>query len=454
MAMAERPDGYAPVLAHSIESKQHLVSDSIKSTYTRLEMERLSKRFGNDIGITAMQPEPAPSAEPSVTFKEFICERCHTLSNYGRGANLDTVPEAPKLDIRPDDWRLLEESITSKTLLVKIVDLIDVPYSLNPHVYDLLPHKHVLPTLLVGNKIDLLPGHGKSTVEHASNCLGKLTTEMNVIGTHLVSAKSGFGMDSLQKAILRYAWEAKQNVLLMGRTNVGKSVVYNSFCSKQVDKHHVKSTVSSAHGTTIGVLKRKLSNVQGPWKIPKNLFLFDIPGFHLPDRHLGNCYFTTDELDSACIKTRIMPIKHTLKRHKVGFIGGFCRIEADSAEDLPFQLFMQSSLPYHKKSVSLAAELFDQYQGVVKPVPPNMTPPVFTFSDNRKTLHPMELACEYTIEPSEHGNEVAVDAVFGGGLGWIAFGQPATERVNIRIYTPSGLGVRIRETPMRPNFLS
>lgn len=455
MAMAERPDGFVPVL--SAPSEEHRISSghshAPSTAYTRLELERIMKRFGNDIEAEPLRYAPQEPIAPKESFKDFKCERCHTLSNYGQGMILDKVPAEPKLEIKLDDWHSLEAAISSKTLLVKIVDLIDVPYSLHTSIYDLLPHKHELPTILVGNKIDLLPGHGRSTVDHATNCLGKLAKDMNVLGIHLISAKTGFGVDSLHRAILRYAAQEKQSVLLAGRTNVGKSLVYNSFCSRQVEKHQMKSTVSAAHGTTIGVLKKKLSNITSPWKVPKNLFLFDIPGLYLPERHLGNSYFTLDELESASIQTKISPIKHSLNKFKVGLIAGFCRIETDAEDDLPFQLFMQSSLPYHKRSIATADEFFSEFQGIAKDVPPNLMPPVFSLGDTRKHQHPMDLAVEFSIEPTDDENQIAVDAVFGGGLGWIAFGRPLSKSVTIRLYTPSGLGIRLRDPPIRPNFL-
>jgi ribosome biogenesis GTPase A len=252
-------------------------------------------------------------------------------------------------------------------------------------------------------------------------------------------------MDSLHRLILNWAAQKKENVILMGRTNVGKSLVFNSFLNKDKSLPLVKSTVSAVHGTTMGILRKKLANVRNPMglKIPKDLYLLDLPGFFMPG---SSQYFTAEELDQTQIVSRIKPERHSLTSSHVGLIGGFCRIDVDSDEPITFQLHMRSSVAYFKKPIKTVDRFIADHQGRTH-VTPYMAPP-FLDEGSSRDLTLMSMV-EFEIPPSLDSRRIALDAVFEDGLGWISFIHPSAAPSRVRISTPGGLGVKLRNPPLR-----
>jgi hypothetical protein len=183
------------------------------------------------------------------------------------------------------------------------------------------------------------------------------------------------------------------------------------------------------------------------------LLLLDTPGFYLPMPLLGSAYLGRDELESVHIKTRIHPIRHALCSRDVGFLGGFCRIDVQSADDayVPFQLFMRSSVPYFKKPTGVADAFFQENHGVKRDPPPSLAPPFFFETDARRQVQ-MATAVEFEIPANESGS-IFGDVVFGGGLGWISFGHAPTSPAKVRVSTPGGIGAVLRTVPIRRNFL-
>lgn len=69
------------------------------------------------------------------------------------------------------------------------------------------------PVIVVGNKIDLVPGDCSGWLEHAKECLIKsLPKNANIVHVALTSAKTGYGLEPLLSEIFG-KWNAQGNVV-------------------------------------------------------------------------------------------------------------------------------------------------------------------------------------------------------------------------------------------------
>ena len=82
-----------------------------------------------------------------------------------------------------------------------IIDLTDFPCSIWPNFVDVIGlHK---PLVIVGNKVDLLPRDSPDYLRNVKNVLYDVTMQCanlqpkNIKSVNLVSAKTGFGVESL-----------------------------------------------------------------------------------------------------------------------------------------------------------------------------------------------------------------------------------------------------------------
>lgn len=442
IVLKEKPRGMVPILL----SPSPIKANNEGGNLGRLDIERLRKRFGlvNDAPVSVEIPIEKEAAKKD-TMKELVCERCHGLTHYGVSCNSDTSNSTKWLS--KEDTELLSNQLHPDSLLVYIVDLVDWPHSNVTDLYSLLPKGLNMPLLLVGNKIDLLPGHGTSTVVKVSESLksAAIHSKLNLIDVTLISAKSGFNVDKLKGQMIDYATRVKQSVFLIGRTNVGKSLLYNSLSTKKHPAYiYPKSTVSSTHGTTIGILKKRLAFI-GPnpvVKIPKNLWLFDIPGINYQSKL--ESLFTKNEIKQLVISTKLEPICHTLLPGETGLIGGFCRIDIQTTEPISnakvqLELFMNRSLPYFRKpSMRKADEAMEALQGIQVNPPPSLCPPVFeSCADPRRDLFKLNPTLSFQLEPS-----VSSEAVLSDNLGWITF--KSEYPVQITVSLPSGINASLR----------
>lgn len=435
--MVEKPHGFIPVVLASASEVPK------EKTFSRLELERISKRIQLEDGMasaqlnpirTELKLDPVPNLEdvirPSLKseHKPLVCQRCFGLTNYGSIPSLKTDSnDRPVLKLTSEDNIFLKNTVTENTLAVMVVDLVDLSNTFLSDIYSLLPLGHKHPILLVGNKIDLFPGHGSSTIQSVTSYLQSISDNLNIFDTLLISAKTGFNVDAVHRKILEYVNQYKASVLLVGKTNVGKSRLFNTF---KTNHELVKATVSPLHGTTIGILKKKLANVF-PRSNPalKSLWLCDLPGLEYGTNDLVQSHFTPEQASEVVVKTKIEPIRHSLKSGESGLLGDFLRIDVDATGKekdggvMQMQFFTKASLPYVRKPTALM---------------------------DLEAHSLMKVALEFDVNPNS--SDVVKDVVIGGGIGWISFGSIPSSMTRVKIWTPGGVGVSVRN-PIRSNFL-
>lgn len=192
--------------------------------------------------------------------KRAICQRCYLLIHHQKALTVKMSKE---------EYRNIVRGIKSqKALVLLIVDLLDIPDSIVPDLLDLVgKNKNVV---VLGNKIDLIPGDSENYLPRIKRQLSQYCTdagisvEDNVKDIHLISAKTGYGIENLISSLQR-SWKYKGDVYLVGTANAGKSTLFNTllesdYCkSKASDVIH-KATISPWPGTTLNLLKFPIIN--------------------------------------------------------------------------------------------------------------------------------------------------------------------------------------------------
>ncbi|XP_028271583.1 nitric oxide-associated protein 1 [Parambassis ranga] len=208
-----------------------------------------------------------PGYLPSEKFKELLqegrlsgatCQRCHLLTHHHKALHLQ---------LSKDQYRDVVRQIRPhKALVLLIVDLLDLPDSIIPDLPDLVgTNKHVV---VLGNKIDLLPRDSPNHLQRIKRQLSQYCQDAGfhsqVTDVHLISAKTGYGIEGLITSLQR-AWKYKGDVYLVGSANAGKSTLFNTllesdYCKSRASDAIQKATISPWPGTTLNLLKFPITN--------------------------------------------------------------------------------------------------------------------------------------------------------------------------------------------------
>ncbi|XP_010750348.2 nitric oxide-associated protein 1 isoform X2 [Larimichthys crocea] len=209
----------------------------------------------------------APGYLPSEKYKVLLqeerlsgatCQRCHLLTHHHKALNLH---------LSADQYRTVVRQVQPlRALVLLIVDLLDLPDSIVPDLPDLVgTNKHVV---VLGNKIDLFPGDSPNYLQRIKQQLSRYCEDAGfgsqVTGVHLISAKTGYGVESLISDLQR-SWRYKGDVYLVGSANAGKSTLFNTllqsdYCKSRASDSIHKATISPWPGTTLNLLKFPIMN--------------------------------------------------------------------------------------------------------------------------------------------------------------------------------------------------
>lgn len=164
-----------------------------------------------------------------------------------------------------------------------LVDILDVSGSLLGKVRDLVGRN---PIILIATKVDLLPGRVDPDALTQWLTAAAEYKKLTISDIHLVSSKTGLGVERAVAAIRRE--RRGRDTYVMGAANVGKSafirVLVNDMAnasSRQFDPAatHRRSRLpveSSMPGTTLGLIPMPVFAAGG--------MLYDTPGLHLHHR--------------------------------------------------------------------------------------------------------------------------------------------------------------------------
>ncbi|KAM6923412.1 nitric oxide-associated protein 1 [Xenentodon cancila] len=208
-----------------------------------------------------------PGYLPSEKFKVLLqegdlggatCQRCHLLTHHHKALHLEMT--------RNQYQDVVRQIRSHKALVLLIVDLIDLPDSIVPNLPHLVgTNKHVV---VLGNKIDLLPGDSPNYLQRIKRQLFQYCRDAGfgdqVTDVHLISAKTGYGIEVLISSLQR-SWKYKGDVYLVGSANAGKSTLFNTlldsdYCRSRATDVIQKATISPWPGTTLNLLRFPIIN--------------------------------------------------------------------------------------------------------------------------------------------------------------------------------------------------
>ncbi|NP_001191463.1 nitric oxide synthase-like protein [Aplysia californica] len=184
--------------------------------------------------------------------KRSICQRCYYMQHCNAFVEAKTEPE--------EYTEMISKIRPTRSLVVIVVDLMDMQGSIVPNLTDYIGHKH--PLLVVGNKADLLAPDCPEYLRNAQERLKEACRHSglkNVKAFNLISAKTGFGMEKLISTLFSF-YRRKVDVYIVGTANSGKSSLFNILLSSDYCKHTARdliqrATVSEWPGTTLNLLK-------------------------------------------------------------------------------------------------------------------------------------------------------------------------------------------------------
>ncbi|KAK7141049.1 hypothetical protein R3I93_015260 [Phoxinus phoxinus] len=191
--------------------------------------------------------------------KKAICQRCFLINHHQKALNVTLSKE---------EYRAIVKRIKSeKALVLLIVDLLDLPDSIIPDLPELVgKNKHIV---ILGNKIDLLPGDAENYLQRIRRQLAAYCASMGISisdtkDIHLISAKTGYGIENLISR-LQSTWKYNGDVYLVGTANAGKSTLFNTllesdYCKSRASDVIHKATISPWPGTTLNLLKFPIIN--------------------------------------------------------------------------------------------------------------------------------------------------------------------------------------------------
>lgn len=167
------------------------------------------------------------------------CQRCHLLTHHHKALNL----QMPKDQYRDVVWQIRPH----KALVLLIVDLLDVPDSIIPDLPELVGRNKYI--VVLGNKIDLLPGDSPNYLQRLKRQLSQYCKEAGfgdqVTDVHLISAKTGYGIEELISSLQR-SWKYKGDVYLVGSANAGKSTLFNTLLESDYCKSRASNVIHKA----------------------------------------------------------------------------------------------------------------------------------------------------------------------------------------------------------------
>ncbi|XP_053556097.1 uncharacterized protein LOC128647338 [Bombina bombina] len=179
--------------------------------------------------------------EQNTNMKNVTCQRCFLLVHHQKALNVTVSQE---------EYRNIVSNIREKKALVLLmVDMLDIPNTIIPDLLDLVGETKNI--FVLGNKIDLLPGDSPGYLKRLKGQLQDYCTKRglnragNMNDVHLISAKTGYGVEELITKLQR-SWKYKGDVYLVGATNAGKSTLFNALLQSDYCKAKASEIIRGA----------------------------------------------------------------------------------------------------------------------------------------------------------------------------------------------------------------
>lgn len=217
-----------------------------------------------DVAIPGYVPSEKFTSMSEQDLRKEQCQRCEFLEHYN--VSID-------VNVQADDYpKIISQIRDTRATVVLMIDLLDFPCSIWPKITDIFGPKRKI--YVVGNKVDLLPKDSKGYLERIELSLrqqlgiaGINPPHTNIRHLALVSAKTGFGIENLVTKLLM-DWNGREDIYLVGCTNVGKSTLFNALmqsdlCALRSHDLIQRATTSVWPGTTLNLLKFPVKKLEG-----------------------------------------------------------------------------------------------------------------------------------------------------------------------------------------------
>lgn len=337
----------------------------------------------------------------SLAKENILCQRCFRLKHYN---------EIQDVSITDDDFLKMVSNIRNKKgLVVLIVDIFDVSGSFIKSLPRITGDN---PIILVGNKVDLLP---KSTNNNKLTQWLRGTAKeagIKVKDAFLISSKKGNGIEDLTNQIESY--RDKENVYIVGTTNVGKSTFINRLIKQSSGIGDVITT-SYFPGTTLGFIEIPLDD---------HTFLIDTPG--IVNKQQMAHYLSEKDLKLITPNKEVKARTYQLNSGQTLFFGGLARLDFIKGNRQPFVCYFSNELPIHRTKLENANDLYENHLGEL------LAPPTEDTLENFPEL----------IESAYRITGDKVDIVFPG-LGWVTL---SGEDVTVVAHSPKGVATSVRKS--------
>lgn len=333
---------------------------------------------------------------------DVICQRCFRLKNYNEIQDVGMDSE--------DFLNLLNELSDRKGIIVNVVDIFDFEGSFINALKRIVGNKKII---LAANKLDLLPK--QINKRRVKDWLKKTARKygLDADDVILISAQKGWGIDDLLTSIDQN--RNKQDVYIVGTTNVGKSTLINKLIEQSVGEKDVVTT-SRFPGTTLDLIDIPLD---------EKTFMYDTPG--IIQSHQMTHYVSEKELKTIVPKNEIKQRVFQLNEGQTLFFGGLSRIDYVSGGKRPLVCYFSNDLNIHRTKTEKANDLWRNQIGNVL-TPPN-NPDHFDMSDTKAVR----------LETGKEKKDIMIS-----GLGFITI--EAGAKVIVRV--PKNVDVILRNSIM------
>ena len=283
---------------------------------------------------------PGYVPEHNMFREDVICRRCFRLKNYNEVQDVGMESE--------DFLNLLTGLSEKKGIIVNVVDVFDFEGSFINAIQRIVGNKKII---LVANKIDLLPKqiNHRRVKEWLRKSARKYGLEAEDVV--LISANKGWGIDELLQSINHV--RNKDDVYIVGTTNVGKSTLINKLIEQSVGEKDVVTT-SRFPGTTLDMIDIPLD---------EKSFMFDTPG--IIQSHQMTNYVSENELKIIIPKNEIKQRVYQLNEKQTLFFGGLARIDYVSGGKIPLVCFFSNDLNIHRTKTEKANDLWKSQLGAL-----------------------------------------------------------------------------------------
>lgn len=268
------------------------------------------------------------------------CERCFRITHYG------DLTTSMRKGISSD--AVIKDINNLKGLILWVVDLFDFEASIIPNLNKRIKNKNIV---LVGTKRDLLP----KTLGDDKLCkfiYSRLNDyDISIKDILLTSSHDKKSINTIRN----YLKDTNDNnVIFMGRSNVGKSTLLNNLINDNI------LTTSRFPGTTLRINKITTEDIT----------YIDTPGIEIENSVLMN--IAESDLKVVIPVNRIKPKVYQLKGNQSFALGGLARIDLEGCDKASCVFYINELLPIHRcKQENADANWDKHYNEIYKPIPIN-----------------------------------------------------------------------------------